>query len=93
MDNEIEIYLYILHRTDYGSFSESSPWVGWLVIFRNGTESTWTMDCKALTKQPLCEMYKYILSEKYIYTFYTGLTVSSAKAETGDKLVTCQELC
>ena len=51
------------------------------------------MDCKALTKQPLCEMYKYILSEKYIYTFYTGLTVSSAKAETGDKLVTCQELC
>lgn len=59
------MYLYILHRTDYGSFSESSLWVGWLVIFRNGTESTWTMDCKALTKQPLCEMYKYIF-KKYL---------------------------
>lgn len=56
------MYLYILHRTDYGSSSESSPWVGWLVIFRNGTESNWTMDCEALTKQPLCEMYKYIFN-------------------------------
>lgn len=26
---------------------------------------------------------------KCIYKFYSGLTVSSAKAETGDKLVTC----
>lgn len=30
---------------------------------------------------------------KCICKFYAGLTVSSAKAETGDKLVTCRELC
>lgn len=30
---------------------------------------------------------------KCIYKFYAGLTVSSVKAETGDKLVTFRELC